>query len=517
MNKLWKALIPTAMMALVSMSAAWAEDGDAPGSSRACMGCHDFGPESPAHQLMEGSHGGDEGGTGNEQGCAACHGPSENHATTPTRVSPDVSFGPRWSATTAAQDKPCLSCHEENVAAHWKDSLHMLNNLSCVTCHDVHTSGDKVLFPAQQANVCTVCHKTQKKGVHGMEDLAGYNPACSSCHNPHDHESAEIAMLQNNSMGCQGCHDLVRMAGSNKVSDKAKQYHQLMSRPERTCVECHQGTAHARPDRVTAFEPTPVTSGVVTLFYPGAADSEWLLEQHPGSQPLRQGTNCRQCHRGEEANMGSSRAGDFEPAHRNLKVSFDRDEDSVRIVLRWRGERDEKDIAFMWGTRDSNEAFSRGGCFAACHSDLPGMSRNRGQQTGKYLWSSRVQQQGLGKPAIVKEAGQLEQMMADGQFAILWRIQLNSGKAEAAYLLDDVHWQPNPPMRASTSYENGHWTIKIRRDLSHLPEHLVKFEQDERFTFGIALHGAKNPGAGHWVSLPLSLSYDGDDTDFKVE
>ena len=67
----------------------------------------------------------------------------------------------------------CLACHEQNVAAHWKDSLHMLNNLSCVTCHDVHTGGDKVLFPAQQANVCTVCHKTQKKGIHGMEDLAG--------------------------------------------------------------------------------------------------------------------------------------------------------------------------------------------------------------------------------------------------------------------------------------------------------------------------------------------------------
>jgi cytochrome c-type protein NapC len=51
----------------------------------------------------------------------------------------------------------------------------------------------------------------------------------------------------------------------------------------------------------------------------------------------------------------------------------------------------------MWGMRASNSAFTRGGCFAACHSDLPGMSRDRGQQQGKYLWSSRVQQQAIGQ------------------------------------------------------------------------------------------------------------------------
>jgi predicted CXXCH cytochrome family protein len=510
-------LITLGLLAVAWTTPATSQESSINAASQQCMGCHDFGPESPAHKLMEGSHGGDAGGTANEQGCAACHGSSVNHASAPTRVSPDVSFGPRWSASTADQDKPCLECHEENVAAHWKDSLHMFNNLSCVTCHDVHTGGDKVLFPAQQPNVCTVCHKAQKQGVHGMEDVVDFNPACSSCHNPHDHESAETAMLENGSMGCRGCHDLVRMAGSNKISDKAKQYHQLMSRPERTCVECHGGIAHAGTDSVTAFAPTAVTRGHVTLFYPGHADSEWLLQQHPGSQPLRQGTNCRQCHRGEEADMGRSRAGDFEPAHREIELSFIRDKDSIRMVLSWRGERDETDIALMWGTRSSNSAFSRGGCFAACHSDLPGMSRDRGQQTGKYLWASRVQQQGLGKPAIVKDAGELEKMMAAGRFAVLWRIQLNSGKAEAATLLDDVHWQPNAPMRASTSYQNGHWTVKIRRDMRQQPEQLVKFSPGERFTFGIALHGKDNPGADHWVSLPLSLSYDGDDTDFKVE
>jgi predicted CXXCH cytochrome family protein len=466
---------------------------------------------------MEGSHGGDVGGSGNVRGCPACHGPSENHLADPTQNSPDVSFGPRWGAGAAAQDTACLACHEENTAVHWRHALHMLNNVTCITCHDIHAEGDKVLFPDRQAGVCTICHKAQKAGIHGNENPGGLDPACSDCHNPHDHESAKSQMLKNDSLGCRSCHDLARMAESDTVSDSAVNYHRVMSQPNRTCVECHKGIAHVAADAVTAFLPTAVNSGRVTLFYPGGADSEWLLHNHPGSQPLRQGAGCRQCHRGEEANLGHSRAGHFEPAYRDVQVDFDGDEDSIRMVLQWRGERDETDIALMWGKRSSGPAFSRGGCFAACHSDLPGMSRDRGQQTGKYLPASRSQQRSLGKPAIVKDATSLDQMMAEGQFAVLWRINLNTGIAEAATVLDDVHWQPAPPIRASTSYRNGRWTVKIRRRLTHQPEHLMHFDPDTAFTFGIALHGADNPGAGHWVSLPLSFSYRGEDTDFRVD
>ena len=397
-----------------------------------CIGCHDLGPDSPAHRLMEGSHGGDAGGTANPRYCESCHGPSDNHAQAPTQVSPDTSYGPRWTASSAAQDGSCLACHEENTAVHWRHALHMLNNVTCVTCHDVHAGGDKVLFPEQQADVCTICHKAQKQGIHGMEEAAALDPPCADCHNPHDHESAESRMLENQSIGCSGCHDQVDIAGS----EKARRYHRVMSQPDRTCVECHQGIAHAPASSATAFAATPVTSKEVTLFYPGQAHSEWLLQQHPGSQPLRQGASCRQCHRGEEARMGLIQAGGFEPAHRNVQVSFARDEDSIRMILEWRGERDETDIALMWGTPQSGAPFNRGGCFAACHSDLPGMSRDRGQQMDKYLPASRLQQRSPGSPSAVRDKEELAQMLAAGQFAVLWRVRLNSGIAEAATLLD---------------------------------------------------------------------------------
>ena len=89
-------------------------------------------------------------------GCPACHGASAPHTRAPTRVAPDVSFGPLWSSSAHDQDARCLACHASGPngeAAHWRDALHMLNNLTCITCHDIHAERDKVLFPEEQAQV----------------------------------------------------------------------------------------------------------------------------------------------------------------------------------------------------------------------------------------------------------------------------------------------------------------------------------------------------------------------------
>jgi len=494
------------------------EEGYASGGSELCISCHDFGPESPVHAVMAGSHGtnGDAEAMQDRRGCEDCHGPSANHAGAPTQISPGVSFGPRWSASSAAQDGTCLTCHEENVAAHWGDSLHMLNNVTCVSCHDIHTGGDSVLFESRQAEVCTVCHKAEKTGMHGLDKDTDGGPPCSSCHNSHNHESAKTEMLLNRSEGCRTCHDLVKMAKSDQVSDRARSYHKVMANPERTCIECHGGIAHATTDSVTSFAPQPGNSKEVTLFYPGTTTAEWLVENHPGSQPLRQGAGCQQCHRGEEAAIGQSLAGEFQPASRRVDVSFSRDADSLRVQLRWKGQRNDQALSMMWG-KGGDETFRRGGCFAACHDDMSGMPGNRGQQTGKYLWSSREQRQQIGRPAIAKDQAALAKMMEQGKFVVMWHVDLNSGKARTATLLDQVNWRAEPAFRASTRFENGWWQVDLRRSLTHQASHVLPFDPEGQYTFGIAINGADNAGGGHWVSLPLTLRSSGEDSDFKVE
>ena len=486
-----------------------------PGGVEQCLSCHDFGPESPVHNVLAGSHGASDDATG-RHGCEDCHGPSASHAQAPTNTSPAVSFGPRWTASTAAQDGVCLACHEDNVASHWQDALHMVNNLACVTCHDIHAQQDKVLFAQQQAEVCTVCHKVQKKGIHGLEKLASRNPPCSDCHNPHDHESAQAQMLGNQSAGCSHCHDLVRMADSKRVSDKAKSYHKAMARPGRTCLQCHQGEAHAPADTAPPMHPVPVTNKTITLFYPGMADSAWLAQSHPGSQPLRQGANCQQCHRGEEQAMGVARGGDITPASREVDVAFAREGDELHITLQWQGAADDAAISIMWGASANHEAFSAGGCFAACHSDLPGMSRDRGQATRKYLQVSRSQQQGIGRPTLVKGGTELAQLMEEGAFVEIWRISLGSSRVDKALLLATVDWQPAKLISINNNYVDGRWSMALKLQMADTGEG-VRFVSDNKYTFGIAMNGANNPGGKHWVSLPMTLSFGGDDTDFTAE
>ena len=112
----------------------------------------------------------------------------------------------------------CLTCHEKGVGAHWKDALHMVHNVTCVTCHDAHATENKFAGAAGQMELCGTCHKAQQSGMHGLQEMAAFNPACTTCHNPHDDRGPVAEMLDNRSEGCRSCHDLTRMAKSEKVS-----------------------------------------------------------------------------------------------------------------------------------------------------------------------------------------------------------------------------------------------------------------------------------------------------------
>ncbi|MEZ5566916.1 MAG: hypothetical protein R3E54_00910 [Halioglobus sp.] len=275
-----------------------------------------------------------------------------------------------------------------------------------------------------------------------------------------------------------------------------------MASPERTCVECHGGIAHAPYDSVTAFAHRASHHATITLFSPGQSDSEWLTENHPGSQPLRQGANCQLCHRGEEVNMGRALASPATTSSRKVDIGFQRAGGNLAITLRWQGEADDSSVSLMWGT-DSDESFRRGGCFAACHDDMQGMSKDRGQATGKYLWASRSQQQRLGQPAIIKDEEALAELMQAGAYAALWQVELTSGEARAATVLDRVKRASDTPLKADASFKDGWWRVSITQPLANQSPALLALDPSQRYTFGVALHGAANPGAAHWYRYPL--------------
>jgi predicted CXXCH cytochrome family protein len=433
----------------------------------------------------------------------------------PTIAPPDVSFGPRWSASVARQDRQCVDCHRENVAAHWEESTHMSKHLTCVTCHDIHTTQDKPLQASTQADVCTTCHKKQKTGMHALTTHIAKNPVCTTCHNPHGDQSPVTGMLSNRSAGCRTCHDLVAMRDDPTVSARAKNYHGVMVQMDRICMDCHLRVAHGPPGEVKPFIPPTVASREVTLFYPGQSDIDWILGEHPGSQPFRQGTNCQQCHRGDEVGMGAL-LGTEAPTSRSIFVDFDASDNSVVINLSWKGEASDQDVAVMWSD-DKNQEFRRGGCWASCHSDMPGMNRDRGLGLSKYLSSARAQQQMIGQPPLMRSVQELQQMIGSGEFVEMWRVNLQKGgEINVATLLSGLDWQGSAGMSSSARYSGGSWKVRIERPYRSTPP-FKAIDPNQEYTFGIAMHPQDRPGAKHWVSLPMTFSLTGNDSDFRAD
>ena len=215
-----------------------------------CLECHDYSDDAPVHQVLQGSHGieGDPEDIDGRRACLDCHGESEAHIAAPRKVSPDTSFGPKWGSSEGDQDKPCLGCHEDNTAKNWRHALHMVNGLTCVTCHDIHAELDPVLSAQDQQQVCTGCHEELVEGIHRLGGMGTKDPACSSCHNPHDHERAEPRMKANHSAGCVSCHQGEKMETIAAFNSKAARYHGVLGRSERSCIDCHQGMTHSPLD-----------------------------------------------------------------------------------------------------------------------------------------------------------------------------------------------------------------------------------------------------------------------------
>ena len=115
-----------------------------------CMSCHKEGKDLPAHEIFQTPMGisGDPAAPfaeGNHD-CEACHGPSKSHLKRQkdgTRPSPAITFDDKTPVET--QNDACLSCHDDASRFHWPGSVHDIEGIACVDCHDLHKENDPVL------------------------------------------------------------------------------------------------------------------------------------------------------------------------------------------------------------------------------------------------------------------------------------------------------------------------------------------------------------------------------------
>jgi DmsE family decaheme c-type cytochrome len=139
--------------------------------------------------------------------CETCHGPGQKHVDTGDKANIR-----RFTALSAKDvNTTCLGCHNKGGHVNFEGGMHDARNVSCATCHSVHSpkSERAQLKTATAVQTCETCHKQEAMKV----KKSGHMPVregkmdCTTCHNPHG--STNVRMLKTGNTineTCASCH-----------------------------------------------------------------------------------------------------------------------------------------------------------------------------------------------------------------------------------------------------------------------------------------------------------------------
>ena len=241
------------------------------GDSR-CTACHEPGEFPQLFPIAKTPHG--TNADLRTPTCTNCHGESQKHSE--GQGMPDITYENRHDKTEShIRDKACLACHKRDAKrSHWEGSTHQSRDLSCTSCHQIHSARDKVRDKRSQPEVCYTCHKEQR----AQASRPSHHPvpegkmSCSDCHNVH--RAAGPKLLKRDSVveTCYTCHMEKRgpfVHNHEPVNDDCTTCHNphgttaesmLKVRPPFLCQQCH--TPHVPSQALLKGQvPTPNSIG----------------------------------------------------------------------------------------------------------------------------------------------------------------------------------------------------------------------------------------------------------------
>jgi DmsE family decaheme c-type cytochrome len=224
--------------------------------SDTCLGCHDDAAKHLADTLHWKTA--NPRSPAADKGCESCHGPGSRHIEDPgddTAIRKFSKMSPHETSAT------CLTCHAKGTHALWDGSTHDVRNLSCITCHSVHSpvSTRSQLKSADEPAVCISCHRTQVLKVSRVSHMPvpEGKMTCSSCHNPHGSTNVRLLKVGNwINESCVSCHTekrgpfLFEHAAGRESCITCHDPHgsstekMLVARPPMLCQRCHIGSRH---------------------------------------------------------------------------------------------------------------------------------------------------------------------------------------------------------------------------------------------------------------------------------
>jgi DmsE family decaheme c-type cytochrome len=271
--------------------AAAAQPGGDYAGEAACLTCHDDrGYRGTLHGLAF-----KERTPAAARGCESCHGPGKAHADS---GDPELmrSFG---EMAAAEASETCTACHNRASHALWDGSQHDQRNLSCVTCHSVHSpQGASQIKAATQTALCSTCHRN----VTGRQHRFNHMPVregqltCSSCHNPHG--STNVKLLRAGTTideSCTSCH-----------TDKRGPYLWEHAPVAESCITCHEPHGSNNDRMLVSKLPFLCQRCHVTSRHPPTVYEGYLLNNSQNANKIyaRSCTVCHQMVHGSNAPSG---------------------------------------------------------------------------------------------------------------------------------------------------------------------------------------------------------------------
>lgn len=152
-------------------------------------------------------------------------------------------FNTAMEATNTEQF--CISCHEmnDNVYQEYKQTIHYTNRTGVrAVCADCHVPRDWT-------------HKMIRK-VQASRELWGKLTGTIDTREKFEAKRLELArrewarMKSVDSRECRNCHSLDSM-NTESQKQRARKQHEMAREDNMTCIDCHKGIAHQKPEGMT--------------------------------------------------------------------------------------------------------------------------------------------------------------------------------------------------------------------------------------------------------------------------
>lgn len=225
-----------------------------------CTSCHDESEIKPVLSIAKTKHG--VARDGRVPSCVSCHGESDAHVNKPedveVRPAPDRAYGKKSHLSAEEQSANCTTCHQGGKHMNWNTGAHARNDVSCTSCHQIHTGHDAVRDKREQPQVCYSCHKQQRAEMNrpSHHPIPEGKMTCSDCHNAHGSAGEKLLVKDTTNATCFTCHADKRgpfIHNHQPVTEDCGTCHNphgttaeamLKSRPPFLCMSCHGDTSH---------------------------------------------------------------------------------------------------------------------------------------------------------------------------------------------------------------------------------------------------------------------------------